>query len=59
MLTYEKPERGTKTYVATPVGEKRFDMKSSTKRNSIDGDPSRVAKDQSLERLDNDAMSLE
>ena len=35
-------------------------MRNSTKRNnSIEGDPSKVARDSSLERLDKDAMSLE
>lgn len=49
-LDYKQPERNAKTYVGTP--------RESTKRNSAAGDPSRIAKDASLERIDQEAMSL-
>jgi len=51
LLDYNKPERNAQTYVGTP--------RDSTKRNSIVGDPSKMAKDTSLERLDQEAMSLD
>ena len=63
LLSYKKPDRGAVTYVGTPrdKDEDRMDaLRNSTKRNnSIEGDPSKVARDSSLERLDKDAMSLD
>lgn len=59
LLSYNQPARATKTYVGTPTGnQNRTIHVSSSQKNSIEGegDPMR---DDSLERLDKDAMSLQ
>ena len=58
MLSYDKQDRAIKTY-GTGSPERLVNGDRSTVRNSMEDHPSYMNRDNSLDRLDKDAMSLD